>query len=321
MERAPFLERRAAAYRAYYEHMPLPARMRAARARHAHPHPPRLGPARALPHPRHAPVPLAGRPARAKAGAAARTRLDIEHCERICRSGRTMLGRAQERWLEQNLGESSARVERARADHADGAVRQQARPRTARVDGWLGRYPAARQRLLETMAAKKDRQSGGARRRRPLLQRRTSSSSTSTTRRHPWWRASSSAPRSPRRPGRRSASTATCRTTRTCCWPTAASAATRAPKSRPQRMTVDLRAMESVATRDARLQHARVIRRGGRQARPAARRLSGLLAADIAERVVERLAAILLAYLAVRVHLRRDVRCRSQTRSPPLDTS
>ena len=28
MERAPFLERRAAAYRAYYEHMPLPARMR-----------------------------------------------------------------------------------------------------------------------------------------------------------------------------------------------------------------------------------------------------------------------------------------------------
>jgi alkaline phosphatase D len=80
--------------------------------------------------------------------------LDIEHCKRLPRAGRSMLGRAQERWLEHNLGDSRAAwnvlaqtTPMAQFDTKPGPGRR------AWTDGWDG-YPAARRRLLESMLSK-----------------------------------------------------------------------------------------------------------------------------------------------------------------------
>jgi alkaline phosphatase D len=154
METAQFLERRAAAYRAYYEHMPLPARMRPDgpdmriyttldwgtlarfymlddrqyRSWHACPRPGRRGGSNTV---------------------------DVNACERLASPGRSMLGRAQERWLDGALGESRAawnvlgqQTPMAQFDQKPGAGRR------AWTDGWDG-YPAARQRLLDSISSRK----------------------------------------------------------------------------------------------------------------------------------------------------------------------
>jgi alkaline phosphatase D len=150
MPREAFLERRAAAYRAYYEHMPLPARMqpqgpnmriythldwgtaarfhvlddRQYRSWHACPRPGRRGGSNTL---------------------------DVERCPRLATPGRSMLGRAQERWLERELAASPARwnvlaqqTRMAQFDELPGEGRR------AWTDAWDG-YPAARTRLLEQL--------------------------------------------------------------------------------------------------------------------------------------------------------------------------
>ena len=154
MDREGFLLRRAAAYRAYYEHMPLPPRMRPKgpdmriyteldwgrlvrfcvlddrqyRSWHACPRPGRRGGSNTV---------------------------DIDNCPRLGNPGRSMLGRAQERWLEGALEKSPARWQvlaqqtpMAQFDQKPGAGR------IAWTDGWDG-YPAARQRLLDFMHARK----------------------------------------------------------------------------------------------------------------------------------------------------------------------
>jgi alkaline phosphatase D len=154
MEREAFLERRAAAYRVYYEHMPLPERMRpdgprmriythldwGTRARfavldcrqyrswHACPRPGRRGGSNTL---------------------------DVEQCPRLAAPGRSMLGRSQERWLERTLGESRARwnlvaqtTPMAQFDQLPGPGRR------AWTDGWDG-YPAARLRFLDLVSSRK----------------------------------------------------------------------------------------------------------------------------------------------------------------------
>jgi alkaline phosphatase D len=154
MPREQFLERRAAAYRAYYEHMPMPARMRPKgpemriyteldwgtlarfcvlddrqyRAWHACPRPGRRGGSNTV---------------------------DVEKCPRLENPGRSMLGRAQERWLEGALARPGARwnllaqqTRMARFDMLAGPGRQ------AWTDGWDG-YPAARRRLLEFIAGRR----------------------------------------------------------------------------------------------------------------------------------------------------------------------
>jgi alkaline phosphatase D len=154
MEREAFLERRAAAYRAYYEHMPLPAHMRpdgprmriythldwGTRARfavldcrqyrswHACPRPGRRGGSNTL---------------------------DVEQCPPLAAPGRSMLGRSQERWLERTLGESRAQwnllaqtTPMAQFDQLPGPGRR------AWTDGWDG-YPAARQRLLDFLHSRR----------------------------------------------------------------------------------------------------------------------------------------------------------------------
>jgi alkaline phosphatase D len=150
MERAPFLERRATAYRAYYEHMPLPARMRPEgpnmriytqlgwgslarffvvdnrqyRSWHACPRPGRKGGSNTL---------------------------DITQCPRLGAPGRTMMGRAQERWLDSAFRDSRAgwnvlaqSTTMAQLDQLPGPGRR------AWTDGWDG-YPAARERLLRSV--------------------------------------------------------------------------------------------------------------------------------------------------------------------------
>jgi alkaline phosphatase D len=154
MERAAFLARRAAAYRAYYEHMPLPARMRPQngrmqlftrldwgglarfhvldcrqyRAWQACPRPNRRGGSNTV---------------------------DVQSCTRIGASGRSMLGARQERWLESGLGASRAAWNVIAQTTAMAQFDQQPGPgRRAWTDGWDG-YPAARERLLTTFRSKR----------------------------------------------------------------------------------------------------------------------------------------------------------------------
>jgi alkaline phosphatase D len=153
MDRESFLLRREAAYRAYYEHMPLPPRMqpqgprmqiythldwgplarfhvldcRQYRSWHACPRPGRRGGSNTV---------------------------DVEKCTRIGAPGRTMLGRRQERWLENGLGESRAAWNVIVQTTAMAQFDQKPGPgRRAWTDGWDG-YPAARERLLNTFKQK-----------------------------------------------------------------------------------------------------------------------------------------------------------------------
>jgi alkaline phosphatase D len=106
-ERAEFLLRRAAAYRAYYEHMPLPERMRP-RGPNLRLHTQlgwgRLARLYMLDTRQYKSWQACPRPKR-RGGS---NTLDIEKCPRLDAPGRSMLGRAQERWLEEALVESSA---------------------------------------------------------------------------------------------------------------------------------------------------------------------------------------------------------------------
>ncbi|MBI2753822.1 MAG: alkaline phosphatase D family protein [Betaproteobacteria bacterium] len=148
MPKEEFLARRAAAYRAYYEHMPLPARMRPEgpnmriytqlgwgtlarffvlddrqyRWWHACPRPGRRGGSNTV---------------------------DVEKCPALFNPRRTMLGRAQERWLESALSSSRARwnvlaqqTRMAQFDEKPGPGR------VAWTDAWDG-YPAERARLYD----------------------------------------------------------------------------------------------------------------------------------------------------------------------------
>ncbi|MGH8721246.1 MAG: alkaline phosphatase D family protein, partial [Burkholderiales bacterium] len=153
MPREAFLARRAAAYRAFYEHMPLPERMAA------------RGPDLRL----HTQLgwgqlgrfyPLDGRQYRSRQACPRRGRggsntVDVDKCGALADSARSMLGHAQERWLEGALGESRARwnflaqqTRMAQFDQKPGPGRR------AWTDGWDG-YPAARQRLLDFLAEKR----------------------------------------------------------------------------------------------------------------------------------------------------------------------
>jgi alkaline phosphatase D len=81
--------------------------------------------------------------------------VDIDACPRLGAPGRSMLGRAQERWLERSLGESrgawnvlAQTTPMAQFDTKPGPGRR------AWTDGWDG-YPAARRRLLDFLSAKR----------------------------------------------------------------------------------------------------------------------------------------------------------------------
>jgi len=153
MPREQFLVRRAAAYRAFYEHMPLPERMR-----------PRgpdmrlytqlgwgsLGRFYLLDDRQYRTWQSCSR--RGRGGS---NTVDVEKCGQMFGDKRSILGPAQERWLESALGESRARwnflaqqTRMAQFDQKPGPGRR------AWTDGWDG-YPAARERLLGTLAERR----------------------------------------------------------------------------------------------------------------------------------------------------------------------
>jgi alkaline phosphatase D len=148
-----FLARRAAAYQAYYEHMPL--------RRGAYP----FGPHMRI-HTRvvygdlaefyvlddrqyrsHQPCPLPGR-----GGSAV-----VENCAARLDPSLTMLGDAQEQWLMATLGRSRARWNVLAQQTLMAQLDRKVGPgQSFWTDGWDG-YPVARRRLLEFLGAKKPR--------------------------------------------------------------------------------------------------------------------------------------------------------------------
>ena len=153
MPQEVFLLRRAAAYRAFYEHMPLPERMQPA------------GPDMRL----YTQLGwgslgrfylLDDRQYRtwqscARRGRGGSNTVDVQKCEHLSNPRRSILGPAQERWLEGALAGSGARwnflaqqTRMAQFDQKPGPGRR------AWTDGWDG-YPAARRRLMDFLAERK----------------------------------------------------------------------------------------------------------------------------------------------------------------------
>ncbi|HEX7053246.1 MAG TPA: alkaline phosphatase D family protein [Burkholderiales bacterium] len=147
-----FLARRAAAYKARYEHLPLPRAMVP------------FGP-RARIYTRSAYGSLAeffvldGRQHRAaqacpRPGRGGGNRVSPEECAALADPSRSLLGEAQEAWLGAGLAASRARwtfvAQQTRMAQWDERVGP---GRAAWTDGWDG-YPAARRRLLEALAQK-----------------------------------------------------------------------------------------------------------------------------------------------------------------------
>lgn len=146
-----FLLRRAAAYRAYYEHMPLPARMRP------------NGPAMQI-YGTWAWGSLAnihlldGRQYRSphacprKAGGG--NEVDPRECTDLHGTSRTMLGAAQEAWIDRQFADSRAAWNIV-AQPVLMAQRKSGPParKTVWTDSWDG-YPAARRRFLESIVAR-----------------------------------------------------------------------------------------------------------------------------------------------------------------------
>ena len=152
-ERPRFLARRAAAYKAYYEHMPLPRR--------ALPDGPSallytsaafgsLATFHVLDDRQYRSPQACPKPRRAGSNT-----VDIAACPTLAETDRTLLGSTQEQWLEAGLAGSRARWNilaqqsvMAQVDHRPGPGR------TAWTDSWDG-YPVSRQRLLKHIAERK----------------------------------------------------------------------------------------------------------------------------------------------------------------------
>lgn len=149
--RALFLMRRAAAYQAYYEHMPLPASMRPwgpslqlyMRAAFG-----RLAEFSVLDTRQYRSPQVCARPGRGGG-----TTVDADECRARLDPALTMLGATQEKWLQNGLAASGARWNviaqqtlMAQADRMPGAGQQ------FWTDGWDG-YPQARTRMLNFIAS------------------------------------------------------------------------------------------------------------------------------------------------------------------------
>jgi alkaline phosphatase D len=146
---ALFLKRRAAAYQAYYEHMPLPAwarpkgpdmRLYAAYSFG------RLARFHVLDSRQYRSPQACPRPGRGGSNV-------VEDCTERLDPARTMLGAAQERWLFEGLAASTARWNVIAQQTLMAQVDRLPGPGQAFwTDGWDG-YPLARRRLLEHVAA------------------------------------------------------------------------------------------------------------------------------------------------------------------------
>jgi len=152
-ERFGFLARRAAAYKAYYEHMPLP--------RWAIPDGPRmqlynraafgtLATFHVLDDRQYRSQQACPRPQRAGSNV-----VDVADCATLAETGRTLLGAAQEKWLHTGLTASRTRWNILAQQSVMAQVDRKPGPgRNAWTDAWDG-YPASRQRLLQHIAERK----------------------------------------------------------------------------------------------------------------------------------------------------------------------
>lgn len=148
-----FLARRAAAYKAYYEHMPLRREMlpfgpharlytRLAFGNLASFH--------VLDDRQYRSPQVCPRPGRGGSNT-----VDVADCTEIADASRTMLGATQEKWLEAGLGASKANWNILAQQTTMAQFDQKPGPgRRAWTDGWDG-YPAARRKLIDFMAEAK----------------------------------------------------------------------------------------------------------------------------------------------------------------------
>jgi alkaline phosphatase D len=146
-----FLARRAAAYKAWYEHMPAPRAMVPLGA-HARIHTRAsfgnlasffVLDARQFRSPQACPRP----------GRGGSNTVDIAQCTDLLDAKRSMLGAAQEQWLEAQLAASRARWNFIVQQTPMAQFDQKPGPgRSAWTDGWDG-YPLARRKLLESLRA------------------------------------------------------------------------------------------------------------------------------------------------------------------------
>jgi alkaline phosphatase D len=147
-----FLARRAAAYKAWYEHMPVPRQMVP------------FGPhARIYTRSAHGSLAnffvLDDRQYRShevcpRPGRGGSSSVDPSQCRELADPQRTMLGVAQEEWLRASLDASRTRWQIVAQQTRMAQFDELAGPgRRAWTDSWDG-YPAARRRLLETLATK-----------------------------------------------------------------------------------------------------------------------------------------------------------------------
>ena len=141
--REVFLARRAAAYQAWYEHQPFPRRFMPIAGQQQSYTSRTFGDLVTI-------LMLDGRQYRSRQ--ACEPEPLVQPCPELYADGRTMLGAAQERWLAAALGASTARWtllgQQTLLAHFDQSGDG---PLAYRADGWNG-YPAARARLLETLA-------------------------------------------------------------------------------------------------------------------------------------------------------------------------
>ena len=215
----PSSQRRANAYQAYYEHLPLRDARRARGAtRSSCTAACRFGQAGRPPRARHPPVPH--RPA-------LRRRPQARSARRRSIPAATMTGAEQERWLLRGPGALRRRLERARpaGDVDEVGHRPGHRARACpffNMDAWDG-YVAARQRLLDFLADARPLQPGRPDRRHPLGLGRRHPGGLRPARRPASWRPSSSPRRSPR-----TSRPPSCRRCRPRCPPTRTSGTSRA---------------------------------------------------------------------------------------------
>jgi alkaline phosphatase D len=146
---ATFLRRRAAAYQAYYEHMPLaPQQYQGGpnlKIYGAHQFG-QLAQIQLLDMRQYRDYHVCSRPGRGGGN-----QVDINDCPERLQPGRSLLGATQEQWLTQSLSQSSARWNViAQTTLVAQSNRATTQGRAIYTDGWDG-YPLAREKLLNTI--------------------------------------------------------------------------------------------------------------------------------------------------------------------------